>query len=167
MQLARLVDAVNRVRATTKKSEKIRLLAETLRQTSGQETALAALYLSGALPQGKIGIGWNLIQKSMQQSSGLGEPLTLLDVDRMLGALASERGSGSTERRVIELGKLFSRATPEEQRFLAQLLIGELRQGALEGCSSMRLPLQLICRRLTSGRPLCSPRTSASWHRSH
>jgi DNA ligase-1 len=133
MQLTRLVDAVNRVRATTKKSEKVRVLAETLRQTSGQETALAALYLSGSLPQGKIGIGWNLIQKSMQQASGIGESLTLLDVDRILGALASERGSGSTERRVLELGKLFSRATPEEQRFLSQLLIGELRQGALEG----------------------------------
>ena len=133
MQLSHLVDAVDRVRATTKKSEKVRLLAEALRRTAGRETALAALYLSGSLPQGKIGIGWNVIQKAMQNSPAAGEPLTLLEVDRTLGALAAERGSGSTERRVSELSKLFGRATPEERRFLSQLLIGELRQGALEG----------------------------------
>jgi DNA ligase-1 len=133
MQLAPLVEAVERVRATSKKSEKVRILADTLRATHGRETVLAALYLSGSLPQGKIGIGWNLIQKSMQQASGSGEPLTLMDVDQVLLTLASERGSGSTERRVTDLAKLFSRAAPREQRFLSQLLIGELRQGALEG----------------------------------
>src|SRR5262245_43807278 len=133
MQLARLVDAVGRVRATTKRSEKIRLLAEALRQTSGQETVLAALYLTGSLPQGRIGIGWNVIQKAMQDASPTSEPLTLLDVDRVLGTLAAERGPGSTERRIMELGRLFSHATPEEQRFLSQLIIGEIRQGALEG----------------------------------
>ena len=133
MQLARLVDAVDRVRATTKKSEKVRLLAEILRQTSGQETVLTALYLSGSLSQGKIGIGWNMIQKAMQGASPAGEPLTLLDVDRTLSALAADRGSGSSERRITELSRLFNRGTPEERRFLSQLLIGELRQGALEG----------------------------------
>src|SRR5262249_4526087 len=144
MPLAQLVDAVDRGRATTKKSEKVRLLAEVLRQTSGQETTLAALYLSGSLPQGKIGIGWNIIQRAMQETPSLsptspgvlgstGEPLTLLEIDRVLGTLASERGSGSTERRVTELGKLFSRAKPKERQFLSQLIIGEIRQGALEG----------------------------------
>lgn len=150
MQLAQLIQAVDRVRATTKKSEKVRLLAEVLRQTSGQETTLAALYLSGSLPQGKIGIGWNIIQRAMQETPSFsptnpgvlgstpfpgpaGEPLTLLEIDRVLGTLASERGSGSTERRVTELGKLFSRAKPEERQFLSQLIIGEIRQGALEG----------------------------------
>jgi DNA ligase 1 len=34
---------------------------------------------------------------------------------------------------VAELGRLFGRATPEERRFLSQLLVGEIRQGALEG----------------------------------
>ncbi len=68
MELARLVEAVEQVRATTKKSEKIRVLAETLRATRGHEAVLTALYLSGSLPQGKIGIGWNLIQQAMQEA---------------------------------------------------------------------------------------------------
>jgi DNA ligase-1 len=133
MQLARLVDAVNRVRATPKTSEKVRLLDEVLRESAGHDTVLTALYLSGSLPQGKIGIGWNVIQKAMQDAPAAGKPLTLLDVDRTLGALAAERGSGSTERRVTELGRLFSRAAPAERQFLSRLIIGEIRQGALEG----------------------------------
>jgi DNA ligase 1 len=133
MELARLVDAVERVRATAKKSEKARVLAHVLRETNGHETKLAALYLTGSLPQGKIGIGWHLIQKAIQDAPVSGEPLTLSDVDQVLNALAAERGGGSTERRVVELSRLLSRARAQERRFLSQLLIGEVRQGALEG----------------------------------
>src|SRR5688572_29090021 len=130
MDLARLVDAVERLRATTKKSEKVRVLAEALRATAGDETKLAALYLSGSLPQGKIGIGWNLIHKATQDSLVAGDPLTLCDVDKVLDVLAAERGSGSTDRRIAHLNGLMSRARPEERRLLSQLLLGELRQGA-------------------------------------
>ena len=133
LPLTHVVHIVASVRATTKKTEKIRLLAECLRRTQGRETALAALYLSGSLPQGKIGVGWSVIQKAMQDAPASGEPLTLPDVDDALNRLAAEQGAGSTERRVAELARLFSRATPDERRFLAQLLIGEIRQGALEG----------------------------------
>ncbi|HEY7128519.1 MAG TPA: ATP-dependent DNA ligase [Nitrospira sp.] len=150
MDLARLVDAVEQVRATTKKTEKIHILADTLRATSGGETALAALYLSGSLPQGKIGIGWNLIEQSLHAASSFspthpvvlgstpfpgasGEPLTLSDVHEALNRLTAERGSGSTARRIVELTKLFSRVSQRERKFLSQLLIGEIRQGALEG----------------------------------
>ena len=68
MELARLVGAVDHVRATTKKSEKVRILADTLRATRGHDTVLTALYLSGSVPQGKIGIGWNLIQQAMEET---------------------------------------------------------------------------------------------------
>ena len=133
MQLVRLVGVVDSVRATTKKSEKIRSLAEALRETHGRETELAALYFSGSLSQGKIGIGWNVIQKAMTSASTAGERLTLLDVDAAFDRLATEQGVGSTERRVAELSRLFSRSIPDERRFLSQLLTGEIRQGALEG----------------------------------
>jgi ATP-dependent DNA ligase I len=133
MELARLVEAVEQVRGTTKKSEKIRILADTLRATNGRETMLTALYLSGSLPQGKIGVGWSLIQQAMQETVTVGEPLTLGEVDKALHRLATERGTGSTERRIALLKSLYGSARPGERRFLSQLLIGELRQGALEG----------------------------------
>ena len=133
MRLAKLVDAVAQIRRTTQKSEKVRLLADTLLLGRAREIELAAFYLSGSLPQGKIGVGWSLIQQALAGGESSAEALTLQDVDDAISRLAGEQGAGSTERRGAELGRLFSRATADERRFLSQLLIGEIRQGALEG----------------------------------
>ncbi len=133
MRLVQLVDTVTQVRKTTKKSEKVRLLADALLLACAREIELAAVYLSGSLPQGKIGIGWSLIQKTLTVGESTKEPLTLQDLDDAISRLAGEQGAGSTERRAAELRRLFSRAAPDERRFLSQLLIGEMRQGALEG----------------------------------
>ena len=133
MHLARLVELVGKVRATTKKTEKIALLAEFLQQTQGKETELAALYLSGSLPQGKIGIGWRIIEAALVESPPSGEPLTLIALDQVLGVIATDHGSGSAERKLHELRRLFERATPPERRFISELIVGEIRQGALEG----------------------------------
>jgi DNA ligase-1 len=133
MRLAQLVDAVTWVRATNKKSEKVRILADTLLLARAHEIELAAFYLCGSLPQGKIGVGWSLIQQSVAVGESSAEPLTLQNVDDAISRLAGEQGAGSTERRAAELGRLFSRATAVERGFLSQLLIGEIRQGAVEG----------------------------------
>ena len=136
MHLSRLVEVVGKVRATTKKTEKIALLAEFLRQTQGKETELAGLYLSGSLPQGKIGIGWRIIEAALAEGPPPGEPLTLLVLDQVLDVIAADQGSGSSERKIRELRQLFERATISERRFLSELLVGEIRQGALEGLVS-------------------------------
>lgn len=133
MELAHLVRVVELVRATAKKTEKVRLLADLLRQTQARETELAALYLCGSLPQGKIGVGWAVLQKVMAEGPAVGERLSLSEVDQELTAVAGERGAGSTERRAAQLGLLFVRATPDERQFLTRLIVGEIRQGALEG----------------------------------
>ena len=54
-------------------------------------------------------------------------------MDAALVRIAGIAGAGSQAARREELDALFSRATEAEQRFLAGLLLGELRQGALEG----------------------------------
>jgi DNA ligase-1 len=59
-------------------------------------------------------------------------PLTLLDVHETLGRMATLTGGGSRARRLSALTELFARATPPERDFLVRLLLGELRQGALE-----------------------------------
>jgi DNA ligase 1 len=133
MQLARLVEQVDRVRATTKKTEKIGLLADLLRQTEGRETELVALYLTGTLPQGKVGLGWRMIQSATTDEARAGEPLSLLDVDRVMESVAADQGAGSSHRKVQALRSLLARAGGPERRFLAELVMGELRQGALEG----------------------------------
>ncbi len=141
MRLAELVELVARVRAATKKTEKTALLAEGLRRTrppgsgqaEGRETELAALYLTGGLRQGRIGVGWRLIEAAMPDGPPDGDPLTLGELDETFDRIAADQGPGSQERRCGMLRCLLARADTEERRFLAQLLIGEVRQGALEG----------------------------------
>ncbi len=133
MELGRLVDLVEKVRATSRKLEKTALIAELLRQTAGRETELAALYLTGALPQGRIGVGWRTIQGAVPDSPPTGEPLTLPDVDRTFAVVAGAEGAGSAERKSRALRDLFARADGAQRRFLSGLLMGEIRQGALDG----------------------------------
>jgi DNA ligase-1 len=133
MQLANLVERVTRVQSASKKNEKIALLADFLKQTHGQETELAALYLCGRLPQGKIGVGWKMIESAMVGTPQAGPSLALADIDQVLSRIASDQGPGSNERRITTLRSLFERAGTDERRFLSRLFMGELRQGALEG----------------------------------
>src|SRR5690606_20616339 len=59
--------------------------------------------------------------------------LSIGDARRALDALRGITGKGSAERRRDALAALLKSATDVEQRFLVRLLLGELRQGALEG----------------------------------
>src|SRR6185369_8580648 len=61
-----------------------------------------------------------------------GPPLTIADVDTTLTRMASISGAGSKGERTSVLASLLARATDAERDFLARLLLGELRQGALE-----------------------------------
>jgi DNA ligase-1 len=133
MELARLVQLVERVRATSRKNEKIDLLAHFLGQTRERETEIAALYLSGTLAQGRIGLGWKTIESAMTDGPAAGEPLSLFDVDDAFSAIAADRGQGSSERRTRRLRAILERADAAQRRFLVELILGELRQGALEG----------------------------------
>src|SRR5436305_8061603 len=105
MLLSALTGLVDRVRATTKKTEKVALIAEVLTQARGPDVALLAMYLTGSLPQGRIGVGWSAIQAATTgvAAAAEGEPLTLDDLDRAFDALAAERGAGSGERRARTL----------------------------------------------------------------
>jgi DNA ligase-1 len=130
-----LLDEIARTSAevaqTPARLAKIERLAATLRSLRPDEIAVAVGYLSGELPQGSIGIGWASLHDMPQQAA---EPsLQLLDVDAALRRIQAATGRGSQAARRRELSNLFSRATEGERRFLADLLRGELRQGALEG----------------------------------
>ena len=59
--------------------------------------------------------------------------MTVADVDGAIAAVAAVSGSGSSGQRRALLADLMTRATEAEAAFLAALLTGELRQGALAG----------------------------------
>src|SRR5712692_4936130 len=129
MLLAELLAAYERVAATRSRLAKIDALAQCLRRLEPSEIALGVAYLSGDTRQGRIGIGYATLKEARA-----GTPrLTLAQVDEALANISQIKGEGSAAERQRLLAELFARATAPEQDFLARLLLGELRQGALEG----------------------------------
>ncbi len=119
------------VAATSSRLAKIERLSACLAQASPDEVAIAVAYLSGVLPQGTVGVGWASLRDL--PASAESASLELLEVDATITRLQAISGAGSQAARRSELEGVFSRATEAEQRLLTGLLLGELRQGALEG----------------------------------
>ncbi|MFB6107380.1 MAG: ATP-dependent DNA ligase LigA [Haloplanus sp.] len=66
-------------------------------------------------------------------SAGGPDPLSVADVDATLREVAAAEGEGSRERKLDALFGLFSRADPLEARYLARLVLSEMRVGVGEG----------------------------------
>jgi DNA ligase-1 len=128
-----LVETSQAVAATSGRLEKIERLVALLRRLEASEAPLAVAYLCGRLPQGRIGIGPAAFRDARPAAPAAGPTLTLRDVDAAFGELAAITGSGSARARTERLARLFAAATDFEQRFLVRLVLGELRQGALDG----------------------------------
>ncbi|KOV66751.1 ATP-dependent DNA ligase [Streptomyces sp. NRRL WC-3618] len=130
MLLSRLAHVSQEVAATSARSHKIALLAELFRDAGPEDVPIVIPYLAGRLPQGRLGIGWKVLD---QQVPPAAEPsLTVLDVDARLTAIGAVTGAGSQAERGRLVGELLAAATADEQRFLFALITGEVRQGALD-----------------------------------
>jgi DNA ligase-1 len=112
---------------------KIGLLADLLRRLAPEEIDIAIGFLSGEPRQGRIGIGGATIWTAKDVPAADTATLTLHDVDEAFTQIAAIKGVGSAAARQQRLHDLLRRATRPEQDFIARLLFGELRQGALEG----------------------------------
>ena len=130
--LAALVRVSNQVAATSSRLAKIRELADFLKPLQAEEIGIALPYLSGDIRQGKLAVGYASLQ-SARSAPAAAPALSLTDVDAIFQKLKPVKGKGAAEQRAALLRELFSRATADEQGFLVRLLVGELRQGALEG----------------------------------
>jgi DNA ligase-1 len=130
--LADLVATSGAVTATRSRTAKLDALARQLRALQPGEARLAAPYLAGATRQERLDVGWAALRDVRVQPAER-PTLTVADVDAALAALAAASGKGSRQDRLGVLAELLGRATGEEQDFLRALVLGELRQGALEG----------------------------------
>ena len=133
LRLEELVKVSTDVAATSGRLEKISKLAALLSRVPADDVPIAIGFLTGWPHQGKIGIGWATIVSAREREAATTASLELRDVDAAFDQLLSVRGKNSGSERVRLLGELFARATAEEQEFLAALIIGDVRQGALEG----------------------------------
>jgi ATP-dependent DNA ligase I len=131
-RLVELVRTSSQVAGTASRLAKVRSLAEFLTRLEPQEIAIALPYLSGELRQGRLSVGYAVLRSAMSRPA-LSESLSLRDVDSAFAALKEVKGKGAAERRRALVSALFGEATAEERDFLLRLLMGELRQGALEG----------------------------------
>jgi DNA ligase-1 len=140
MLLAEVVEASARVAAAPARSAKIAALADLLRRLAPDEIEPAVGFLVGEPRQGRIGVGWATLAKRVaaRRDSAPADPaggngITVAQLDHLLDELEGTTGSGSVGARAALLDGLLERATPSEIDFIADLLTGGLRQGALEG----------------------------------
>ena len=134
--LCDLVAVSRAVRDARGRLDKIGRLSAFLAQTPPQIIESAVAYLCGTLPQGRIGVGFAAVRDARSAARAPVSGLSIADVDAAFTRIARLNGPGSTGKRVAALRTLFERAAADEQDFLARLVCGELRQGALESMVS-------------------------------
>jgi DNA ligase-1 len=156
LQFAELCE---RVRATTKKTEKVALVGDYLRQQQVEDAALAALYLSArpfpAHEEATLNVGGALISRIVTELSpgllnsayrkfgDLGEAagellrrrkgeqpgVSLVEANDAFRALGAARGQAA---KADLLRSLFARATALEVTYLIKIITGDLRIGLRE-----------------------------------
>ena len=132
MLLNELVTATGEVASTSSRLAKIAVLATLLRALQPDEVAPAIGFLTASPRQGRLGVGWRSLM-GLDVVHAETPTLTVLDVDASLSRLAGADGAGSVLARRGELDALAAAATADEWDFLARVMTGELRTGALEG----------------------------------
>jgi DNA ligase-1 len=129
--LAEVVAMSAVVAATRSRTAKIAALAGLLSRLEPGEVEPAVGFLAGT-PRQRTGVGWASVV-GLDVPAAAQPSLTVRDVNALLSALETARGPGSVTRRRELLTDALGRATADEQDYLRRLLVGELRQGALEG----------------------------------
>jgi len=153
--MASLTDLVltsRRVAETPSRLAKIRALSGFLRTLAPDEIPIAIAFLSGDTRQGKLGVAYAALRDAEYRHAPSLPALTLHEVDEAFAELAATGGKGAARTRVQRLNALFARATADERDFLSRLIVGELRQGALQGlmmeavAAASQMPLAAIRR---------------------
>src|SRR5919112_1577466 len=100
MLLQQIVDVSNSVADVRGRLDKTGKLAQLLKQLHPEEIAIAVAYLSGSLPQGRIGIGWSVISQGRALTPALQPSLQLREVHDTFARIANISGPGATRERV-------------------------------------------------------------------
>ena len=133
MRLEELVQTSAAVAATSGRLEKVAKLANLLRRADHSDAAIVVGFLIGWPRQGKLGVGWAAVSSASSVTPATSSSLEIGDVDRIFEQLKTVKGKNSANERSRLVTELFARATADEQQFLGALILGGVRQGALEG----------------------------------
>lgn len=96
IELSELVALVEQVRARSKTSHTVALLAQALGRARGREAERLASWLTGAPPQGRIGIGWRALQAARgdDRGPGRGRAVDAARTRRAVRRAGARRGRG-------------------------------------------------------------------------
>ncbi|MEJ5946501.1 ATP-dependent DNA ligase [Pseudokineococcus basanitobsidens] len=134
MLLSVLAASLEEVAATSSRRAKAEVVAGVLRAAASggaDEREVVVRYLEGELRQRRTGLGWRSLADPPSPAT---EPvLEVLDVDTAMASAAVQSGTGADGRRRRLLQDVLAAATAPEQRLVAGLVSGELRQGAQRG----------------------------------
>ncbi len=130
MQLSEVVETSAVVAATRSRTAKIEAIAAALARMAPDELAAGAAFLAGEPRQRRLGVGWASLREPPAPAAEA--TLTVGQVDAAFERLAALAGSGSQAARASALEALLAAATADEQRYLRGLIVGDLRQGALQ-----------------------------------
>jgi len=133
MRLHEVVDASREVSATRARNAKVERLAALVRGRDPDLLAIVVPWLCGDMRQGRIGVGWSTLAAVRDTPAAAATGLSVRDVDAAFTAIGAIAGARSNARRSDALKALLGASTPDEQAFLVNLIMGELRQGALAG----------------------------------
>jgi DNA ligase-1 len=131
MLFAEVVAASHAATATRSRLAKTAAVAAALRAAGAADAPTVAAFLSGTLPQRRVGVSWRGL--STLPTPATSSTVTVAEVDDALTTLAALGGAGSTVDRQQAVVDLFGRLTEPEQQFLRGLITGQVRQGALDG----------------------------------
>jgi len=132
LKLAEIVAASQDVAATRSRKQKTERLAKLLGQLEPPEVRPTVGFIRGELRQGKLGVGYRVLQQLPGPNASIDATVTAVELDAIFQELSQLAGKGSNKRRDELLGGLFERLSPSERDFVTRLMLGELRQGALE-----------------------------------
>jgi DNA ligase 1 len=131
-RLSEIVTASSDVAATRSRKQKTERFARVLALLEAPEVRPAVGFLCGELRQGKLGLGYATLRKLRQLAPASNGGVSVLELDETFQRLGELSGSGSGKRREQLLHELFGRLDEAERDFVTRLVLGELRQGALE-----------------------------------
>ena len=132
LMLTEIVTASREVAATRSRLQKIARFAEVLRQLEASELPAGVGFLCGELRQGRLGLGPRALQRLRAEPEPDRPLVTVLELDAVFQALEDLSGKGVASDREQLLSALFARLVADERDFVLRLILGELRQGALE-----------------------------------
>ncbi|MFC5906510.1 ATP-dependent DNA ligase [Streptacidiphilus monticola] len=130
MLLQRVAETSRATGSEAGRNAKVALLATLFRDLDEADLRAAVSLLSGESRRMRVGVGWASLRELPPPAER--PTLGIAETEAVLLQLAQAQGPGSQAVRRALLDGLFARATAVEQDFLRAVLVGDLRQGALD-----------------------------------